>query len=204
MTNRSLAIALLEFETTAHGLLAVDTMLKNSPIALLRCGTVHPGRYLVLVGGSVASVDEAYEEGLAVGQVRDSVLLPDPHPGLRAALELRPRPDEAEAMAVFETLSSPSLLRGIDAALKTTPVHLAELRLSDDLGGRGLAILTGTLTDLTAALDIARTRAGVAGWTVASTIMPRVEPLVRSIVAEGTSLRGCSEHVLEDAETVEG
>ncbi len=201
MTN---ALALMEFETTAHGLLAVDTMIKNSPIALLRCGTVHPGRYLVMIGGSVASVDEAYQEGQAIGQVRDSVLLPDPHVELAAALNKRPATDESEAMAVFETLSSPALLRGLDAALKTTPVRLAELRLSDDLGGRGLGILTGTLTDLTAALDIAEQRAGDAGWTIARTIMPRVEPLVRTIVAAGTSLRNCTGHIPEGAEMVEG
>ena len=197
------ALALMEFETTAHGLLAVDTMVKNSPIALLRCGTVHPGRYLVLIGGSVASVDEAYMEGQAIGQVRDSVMLPDPHADLASALNERPEASESEAMAVFETLSSPALLRGLDAALKATPVQLAEMRLSDDLGGRGLGILTGTLTDLNAALDVAQLRAGDAGWTVARTIMPRVEPLVRTIVAAGTSLRDCTEHIPDGAETVE-
>ena len=37
------ALALLEFETVASGILASDLMVKRSPIALLRCGTVHPG-----------------------------------------------------------------------------------------------------------------------------------------------------------------
>ena len=54
----SQALALLEFGSVAVGMLAVDRMLKNSPVALLRCGTVHPGRYLALVGGSVASCEE--------------------------------------------------------------------------------------------------------------------------------------------------
>ncbi|HPF34649.1 BMC domain-containing protein [bacterium] len=198
------ALALLEFEYTAHGLLAVDGMLKNSPIALLRCGTVHPGRYLALVGGSVASVEEAHRVALAVGQVRDDVLLPDPHPALAAALTQRPEARESEAMGVFETRSSPALLRGLDAALKAVPVDLAELRLGDDLGGRGLAVLTGSLTDVTAALDLAQARAGDSGWTAARSVLPRVEPLVRRIVAEGTHLRICARHAPEGAETVEG
>ena len=53
------AMALLEFETIAAGVLASDIMVKRSPIALLRCGTIHPGRFLILVGGSVASTEEA-------------------------------------------------------------------------------------------------------------------------------------------------
>lgn len=198
------SLTLLEFEYAAYGLLAVDAMLKNSPIALLRCGTVHPGRFLVLAGGSVASTEEAHAVGLAVGQVRDAVLLPDPHPDLAAALAERPEAAESEAMGVFETRSSPALLRGLDAALKAVPVRLAELRLGDDLGGRGLGVLTGSLTDVTAALDLAGIRAGDSGWTAARTVLPRVEPLVREIVAQGTSLRHCTPRAPEGAEIVEG
>ena len=35
-------------------------------------------------------------------------------------------------------------------------------------------------------------------------VLPRVEPLVRRIVAEGTHLRICARHAPEGAETVEG
>ena len=59
-------------------------------VALLRCGTVHPGRYLALVGGSVASVEEAHAAGMAVGcdagALHDEICLPDPHPQLAAAV----------------------------------------------------------------------------------------------------------------------
>ena len=56
-------MALLEFETVAAGVLASDRMVKRAPIALLRCGTIHPGRFLILVGGSVASTEEAFLVG---------------------------------------------------------------------------------------------------------------------------------------------
>ena len=64
------AIALLEFESVAAGILASDAMVKRSPIALLRCGSIHPGRFLILVGGSVASTEEAFAAGLQVGDGR--------------------------------------------------------------------------------------------------------------------------------------
>ena len=84
------AIALLEFETVAAGVLASDVMVKRSPIALLRCGTIHPGRFLILVGGSVASTEEAYAAGLQVGEsegaLSGSVFLGDVHPYLHDAV----------------------------------------------------------------------------------------------------------------------
>ncbi|HBY93485.1 MAG TPA: propanediol utilization protein, partial [Chloroflexi bacterium] len=57
------AIALLEFESVARGIVAGDAMIKRAPLALLRCGTVQPGRFLVLVGGGEAEVDEALTAG---------------------------------------------------------------------------------------------------------------------------------------------
>jgi len=76
------ALALLEFGSVSTGLFTVDAMLKRSPVAVLRCGSVHPGRYLALVGGSVASTEEAHgaglEAGLRQGSLLDDVLLADP------------------------------------------------------------------------------------------------------------------------------
>ena len=86
----SRALALLEFGSVAVGILAVDRMLKKSPVALLRCGTVHPGRYLALVGGTVASTEEAYAEGVASGKEAAALVagicLPDPVDSVAEAL----------------------------------------------------------------------------------------------------------------------
>ena len=80
------ALALLEYASVSAGVAAVDRMLKESPVALLRCGSVHPGRYLALVGGTVAATAVAHGAGAAVGcernRLADEVLLPDPHPAL--------------------------------------------------------------------------------------------------------------------------
>ena len=66
--RRHAALALLEFETISGGVLASDLMVKRAPIALLRCGTIHPGRFLILVGGSVSSTEEAFVVGVRLGE----------------------------------------------------------------------------------------------------------------------------------------
>lgn len=198
------ALALIEYDSVALGILAVDRMLKRSPIALLKCGTIHPGRYLALVGGTVASTEEAWRTGCGAGDVTDDVFLPDPHPDLVAALATPPAPQPAEAMAVFETTTSPALLRCVDAALKAVPIHLAVLRLADDLGGRGLAILTGSLTDLQAALAIAEHAVGARGRLVGQALLPRVETTLLDVVAAGTRFAGCRQWAPDGAEILSG
>ncbi len=193
MQKRHGAMALLEFETVATGILASDRMVKRSPIALLRCGTIHPGRFLVLVGGSVASTEEAFAAGIEVGEFErtldDSVFLGDIHPMLHDAVLGGRRDLTGDALAVIETRSSPALLAAIDAAVKSTPVELCEVRLGDDLGGHALALLTGDLTDTETALSICRERAG--DRLLAGSLLPRLDNDLRNVLDEGTRFGAC-------------
>ncbi len=76
------ALGLLELESIAAGIEVGDAMAKRAPVELLRAGTVHPGKYLVLVGGAVADVEEALEAGREIGglSVRDVTFLANIHP----------------------------------------------------------------------------------------------------------------------------
>ena len=188
------ALALLEFETVAAGVLASDLMVKRAPIALLRCGTIHPGRFLVLVGGSVASTEEAFMIGVQLGKtegtLRGSVFLGDVHPSLHDAVLGARRDLAGDALIVIETRSSPALLAAVDAAVKSTPVVLTEVRLGDDLGGHALALMSGDLTDAETALGICTDRAG--DQLLARTILPRLDPDLRHVLDQGTRFSLCS------------
>ena len=122
------AIALLEFDSIASGVLASDLMLKRSPIALLRCGSIHPGRFLILVGGSVASTQEAYAAGVQLGESKGSlnanIFLGDVHPSLHDAVLGERRDLAGDALAVVETHTSPMLLAAVDAAIKSNIAQL--------------------------------------------------------------------------------
>lgn len=187
------ALALLEFETIAAGIHASDLMVKRAPIALLRCGTIHPGRYLILVGGSVASTEEAFIAGVKQGKtertLRSSVFLGDVHPTLHDAVLGARRDLVGDALAVVETRSSPALLSAVDAAVKSTPVVLSEVRLGDDLGGHALALMSGKLTDAETALGICADRAG--DQLLARTLLPRLDPNLRELLDHGTRFNLC-------------
>lgn len=200
--RRHAALALLEFESVAGGVRATDRMVKRSPIALLRCGTIHPGRFLALVGGSVASTEEAYRAGLAQGEadrtLRDAILLSDVHPELHDAVLGRRRQLAGDGLLVIETTASPGLLAAVDAALKGSEVVLGEVRLADDLGGRALALLAGELTDLAAAEAICRARAG--NQLLAGELLPRLDPNLRAALERGTGFAGAEAFEPDGAE----
>jgi bacterial microcompartment shell protein len=203
--KRHAALALLEFDTISGGILAGDLMVKRAPIALLRCGTIHPGRFLILIGGSVSSTEEAYGVGVELGEtkgcLRGCVFLGDVHPSLHDAV-LGTRQDLAgDALAVIETRTSPALLAAVDAAVKSTPVVLSEVRLADDLGGNALALMSGDLTDAETALGICTERAG--DHLLARTLLPWLDPNLRQLLDQGTHFSQCPAFEPASAEHLE-
>jgi len=152
------AIAVVEFKDIAVGIVATDAMLKKSPIAFLKCGTISRGRYLTLIGGTTASVEEAVNEGLFWGGVNvlDHVLLADVHPQVYDAILGQRRAIGSGSLAIIETATVSSNVRAAELALKGTPVDLIEIRLADTgLSGKGVSIYHGELHDIEAAVDIA-------------------------------------------------
>jgi len=82
------AIALIEISSIATGIFCADAMIKRAPITMMKSGTVHNGKYLILIGGSVAAAEEAYLQGLALASAEliDHVFLPDVHEQVHEAV----------------------------------------------------------------------------------------------------------------------
>jgi len=186
------AIALIEFGSIAAGTFAADKMVKRSPVELLHAGTVHNGKYLILVGGGTAEVDESYREGIAAApaEILDEVLLPDVHPRVVKALDGARSFAAYESLVVIETSTIAAILRATDAAVKGARVDLAELRLANGLGGRGVAILTGDLSDVQAAAEIAERCLAGRNVTLCHSIVSNVHEQIASRLGESSRFFG--------------
>jgi microcompartment protein CcmL/EutN len=186
------AIALIELGSIAAGTFAADKMVKRSPVELLHAGTVQPGKYLILVGGGTAEVEESYREGMqaAPAEILDEVLLPDVHRQVVEALEGERSFAGYESLVVLETSTIAAILRATDAAVKGARVELAELRLGSGLGGRGLAMLTGDLSDVEAAAEIAGQRLAGRSVTLCQSIVSNVHEQLAAQVARSTRFFG--------------
>ncbi len=150
------AIALIEFSSIAIGVIAGDAMVKKAPISMLKTGTVSRGKYLVLIGGSTASVEESFKEGLNVGAsaVVDKVFLPDIHPQVLAAMLGGRKKVTSEAFGIVETTSITATIEAADAGIKGAMVDIIEIRMGDAIGGKAFVMLNGKVEDVEAAVEI--------------------------------------------------
>ena len=156
------ALGLLELESIAAGIEVGDAMAKRAPVELLRAGTVHPGKYLVLVGGDVADVEEALKAGREIGglSVRDVTFLANIHPDVVEGVRGTRQAAQDEALGIIETATVPAIIRAADAGLKGAGVRLLELHLADDLGGKAYLLFDGAVADVEAAVEIGTAAAG--------------------------------------------
>lgn len=150
------AIALIEFSSIATGVMAGDAMVKKAPISMLKAGTVSRGKYLVLIGGTTASVAESFKEGLNVGAetVINKVFLPDVHPQVLDSMLEKRRQIKYEAFGIIETASIAATIEAADAGIKGAMVDIIEIRMGDALGGKAFVMLNGRIADVEAAVEI--------------------------------------------------
>ena len=174
------AIGLLEFGSIAIGIAAGDAMVKSSPVGSIYAGTVHPGKYLVLVAGDTASVEEAMDTGRREGatSLLDAIFLPDVHPAVVEAI--CGGSDAAlftgEALGIIETTTVAVLIEAADTGVKAAAVDLIAVRLADGLGGKGYALFAGPIAEVEAAIESSVAGAQPAIAVIESRIIAQLHP----------------------------
>jgi microcompartment protein CcmL/EutN len=170
------AIALIEYSSIATGILASDAMLKKAPITVIKSGTVHNGKYLVLIGGSVASVEESYAKGLAIDpdNIIDSMILPNVHQQLHDSILGSRLKSTKESLGIIEASSVSTMIKASDAGVKGANVNIVEIRLADDIGGKSFTIYNGTVEEVQAAVEIAKNAITSSEHWVNETIIPNL------------------------------
>ncbi len=175
------AIGLVELDSVVAGIVAGDAMVKASPVGSIYAGTVHPGRYLVLVSGDTASVEVALDVGRrsAPGSLLDSIFLPDIHPSVTRALVGEPPPLEGDALGIIEAATVATVIGAADAGVKAADVRLATVELADGLGGKGYALFGGLVADVEAAVDQAADRAESGGHVLTRQVIAQLHGEMR-------------------------
>lgn len=181
------ALALIDFGSIATGIEAADAMVKRASIDVIRAGTVQPGRYLVLIGGNVADVQESLAAGRTVGgeSVLDHVFLPSVHPEVVQAIGGGRVPEPNDALGVIETSTVAAAIHAADAGIKGADVRLVEIRMADGLGGKGIVLYSGLVSDVEAAVEIG---SGVLrpGLLVREVVIPRLHREMWENVSDAT------------------
>ena len=132
-----IVLGVLEFNSIAVGIKAMDEMVKAAPVNIIDAKTICPGKYVVIISGDVASVDASLTVGKAAGEgyMLDELFIPNLHryviPAIVGAVEC----DVWDAVGVIESFSVVASIEAGDIAAKTADVIITEIRLATGLGG---------------------------------------------------------------------
>lgn len=149
------AIALIETESIARGMIVADAVVKRAEVTIDLAEPVTPGKYLLLFHGPVAEVDESFRAGTDVAgpSLIDRLFLPNAAAGLLRALEGMLDTAWAESIGIVEAHTVAATLLAADTALKRAEVRIMRLQLARGIGGKGFFTLTGELHMVQAALE---------------------------------------------------
>lgn len=179
------AIGIVETSSIARGFQIADTVLKAADVKIIVNRTICPGKYMVLVGGSVDSVTTAIEAGVAAGAhtVVDQMVIPNVHPSVFPAISGVTHMPKLDALGVIEAFSVASVIEAADAAVKATPVQLITIHLAMAIGGKGWVSLTGDVASVNEAVEVGGAVIERKGLLVDKVVIPSPQPeIIREFV----------------------
>jgi len=170
------AVGAIETSSIAQGVVAGDAMVKTAEVTLLQATTISPGKYWVLVGGGVATVRASLRRGIEVAAdtLLDSLFIPQLHEQVLPAIAGTAGMGDEDAVGVIETLTAASAIEAADAAAKAAAVRIRDLRLANGIGGKGVVYLTGTVSNVQAAVEAGRALALRKSLLARSVVVPRL------------------------------
>jgi microcompartment protein CcmL/EutN len=176
------AIAAIETSSIAQGTVAADAMVKTADVDLLELGALSPGKFWVLIGGEVATVRAAWQRGREVAgeTLLDTLFIPQLHEAVLPALRGTCPPHDHDALGIIETLTAASAIVAADRSAKTAGVALRDLRLADGLGGKGVLWLSGSVSEVQAAVEAGRAEALRQGLLTRAIVIPRLHPQMKA------------------------
>jgi microcompartment protein CcmL/EutN len=176
------ALALVETNSIAAGILAGDAMVKKATVQLLEARSICPGKYMVLIGGEIGPVRESFQVGVATAAdaLVDQLLLPNVHRSVFPALMSAAAPRNDEALGIIETVTAAICIVAADAAAKATAIQLLEIRLANGLGGKSFVLMEGTVADVEASVAAGIELVKREGLLVRQVVIPQLHEQMRA------------------------
>ena len=149
------AVGVIEIRSIAKGIEACDDALKSANIRLVSAHPSCPGKYEIILTGPLADVQTSLERARAgyASYVIDAVLMGRIDETVIRALLGGQTASQEGALGIIETFSASSAIKAADTAVKTSKVEIWDLRVSRGMGGKGMVLLTGEVSDVTAAVE---------------------------------------------------
>ena len=170
----AIAIGMVEFSSIARGIYAADQMVKISEVEIVTAQTICPGKYIALVEGDVAAVQDSVHIGekFAGEYFVDSLVIPNVHHGIFPAITGATMPEHVTALGIFETFSVATMITAADQILKAAELEAIEIRLGTGLGGKSFFTFTGDVAAVETGVEAGRVVAETKGLMVDAEVIP--------------------------------
>ena len=170
----AIAIGMVEFSSIARGIYAADQMVKISEVEIVTAQTICPGKYIALVEGDVAAVQDSVHIGekFAGEYFVDSLVIPNVHHGIFPAITGATMPEHVTALGIFETFSVATVITAADQILKAAELEAIEIRLGTGLGGKSFFTFTGDVAAVETGVEAGRGVAETKGLMVDAEVIP--------------------------------
>lgn len=149
------AIGLLEFNSISQGIKVADIMKKAADVEIIMAQPTCPGKYTVLISGSVSSVNASVQNGVQESGpfLVDHMVISRIHHQLLSAMGGTTEIGDVNAVGILEYFSVASAIVGADAAAKSAEVNLMQVRLATGLGGKAYVTFSGDVGAVEQALE---------------------------------------------------
>jgi len=183
LENKGNAVGLIETSSIARGMYVADEVMKAADVQIIVNRTICPGKYMVLIGGSVSAVTASINAGVkaAAHTCVDQFIIANVHPEVFPAVSGVAHLPEIKALGVIEGFSVASVIKAADAAVKAANVQLINIHLAMAIGGKAFVTLTGDVAAVTAAVEAGAKVISDKGMLVESIVIPSP---VKDIVSE--------------------
>ena len=120
-----LAIGMVELNSIARGIYAADQMVKISEVEIVTAASTCPGKYIAIVHGDVAAVEDSVRIGERMAEefFVDSIVIPNVDPGVFPAITGATMPDRIQAIGIMESFSLATMIICADQILKAADVN---------------------------------------------------------------------------------
>ncbi len=170
------AIGIIELSSIAAGYKAQDAMLKAAAVELLIARTICSGKFLIVIGGTVSSVNAAIDAGVVTGSgyLIEHLSIPNVDHQVFQALSgsVIMDPNQGMAIGVVETFSATPIIEAADSAVKAADVTLLRVHVSMAIGGKGYFVINGDVSAVKAAVDAASLLIKKTGTLVNRVVIP--------------------------------
>ena len=165
------ALGLIEFRSISQGIESADRMIKAANVTVLSAKMTCPGKFVIMVSGSVQDVRESVDSGVKNGKIIGSFLIPNIHETILDAINGKIDKKPLGAIGSMEFSNISSGITALDAALKYADVKLLKLNLGGAISGKCHFIVSGSVSSVEEAVKEAEFK-GETGKLLYKTVIP--------------------------------